>query len=255
METTSKMRVNIKISKIMPVLTKTAKILTVLVFLSFFIISVLGCVSKTNYKDNETYFETELFECTTFGTSEIKVHIWGLTAKGLEQEELIIPAQINGLTVDELGSGFIGNSSNMSKSKARKLFLPGGLYVYNHDKLFLCLEKVVLNTDITYFAPYNFRSVPIFVPPSTADRFSKSKWSYTRPANVTFHFNNGYTDVYWIDDIDLGDEILTMPQTPIDDGKTFMGWFTEKECENEWDFENGIMMAYHLDLYAKWIKN
>jgi hypothetical protein len=72
---------------------------------------------------------------------------------------------------------------------------------------------------------------------------------------VTFHFNNGYTDVYWIDDIDLGDKILTMPQTPIDDGKTFMGWFTEKKCENEWDFDNDIIMAYHLDLYAKWIKN
>jgi hypothetical protein len=241
----------------MPVLTKTAKILTVLVFLSFFIIPVLGCGSKTEYKDDETYFETELFECITFATSDdIRVQICGLTAKGLDQEELIIPAQINGLTVDELGyPGFIRTRSNMSESKARKLFLPGGLYVSNHDKLFLCLEKVILNTDITYFAPYNFRSVPIHVPSYCADDFFKSKWSYTRAANVTFYLNSrSYTDVHWIDDIELGDKILTVPQ-PIEVGKTFMGWFTEKECENEWEFENDIMMAYHLELYAKWIKN
>ncbi|MDR2267701.1 MAG: InlB B-repeat-containing protein [Christensenellaceae bacterium] len=250
------MRVNIKISKIMPVFTKTAKILTILVFLSFFIIPVLGCGSKTNYKDNETYFETELFECITFVTSEIRVQICGLTAKGLEQEELIIPAQINGLKVDRLGySGFMENRSNMSEAKPRKLFLPAGLYIYKHDELFLCLEKVILNTNKTYLAPYNFRSVPIFVPSSSADRFSKSKWSYTRAANVTFYLNSrSYTDVYCIDDIDLGDKILTVPQ-PIEVWKTFMGWFTEKECENEWDFENDIMMAYHLELYAKWIKN
>ncbi|MDR2267206.1 MAG: hypothetical protein LBE09_06460, partial [Christensenellaceae bacterium] len=191
MEATSKMRVNIKISKMMPVLTKTAKILAVLVFLSLFIIPALGCGPKMEYKDDETYFETELFECITFATSDdIRVQICGLTAKGLEQEELIIPAQINGLTVDELGyPGFIRTRSNMSESKARKLFLPGGLYVSNHDKLFLCLEKVILNTNKTYLAPYNFRSVPIFVPTSSADKFRKSKWSYTRPANVTFHFN------------------------------------------------------------------
>jgi hypothetical protein len=204
------MRVSIKMSKIMPWLTKTAKVLTILVFLSFFIIPVLGCESKMDYKDDETYFETELFECTTFGTSDdIRVHICGLTAKGLEQEELIIPAQINGLTVDELGySGFMVNRSNMSKSKARKLFLPGGLYISNHDELFLCLEKAILNTNKTYLAPYNFRSVPIHVPSYCSDRFFKSKWSYTRPANVTFYLNSrSYTDVHWIDDIDLGDKI------------------------------------------------
>jgi hypothetical protein len=33
-----------------------------------------------------------------------------------------------------------------------------------------------------------------------------------------------------------------VPQTPIKDAKTFMGWFTEKECEDEWDFENYIML-------------
>lgn len=71
-------------------------------------------------------------------------------------------------------------------------------------------------------------------------------------------------DVYFIDDCD-GTIVNVIPPTPYKEGYEFIGWYKEKECINEWDFENDIVPAkiYNNDgeylyqetiLYAKWEK-
>lgn len=95
-----------------------------------------------------------------------------------------------------------------------------------------------------------------------------------RPANVEFHWNyknSPQEDYYWIDDIENGELIEEIPPTPEREGYTFGGWYTEKECINEFSFSTPISKMdidweelynsrqqvpdeYVTCLYAKWIK-
>ncbi|MCI7430251.1 MAG: InlB B-repeat-containing protein [Bacteroidales bacterium] len=44
-----------------------------------------------------------------------------------------------------------------------------------------------------------------------------------------------------------------IPTPPTADGYTFVGWYTEKECTNAYDFETPVTAELHL--YAKWTQN
>lgn len=44
-----------------------------------------------------------------------------------------------------------------------------------------------------------------------------------------------------------------IPTPPTADGYTFVGWYTEKECTNAYNFETPVTAALHL--YAKWTQN
>ena len=46
---------------------------------------------------------------------------------------------------------------------------------------------------------------------------------------------------------------ITEPNKPKKSGYTFLGWFTDKEYTEPWDFNSEIHMS--LTLYAKWQKN
>jgi uncharacterized repeat protein (TIGR02543 family) len=61
--------------------------------------------------------------------------------------------------------------------------------------------------------------------------------------------NCGY---YWIDDVNSGHKIITVPPDPSRNGYTFGGWYTETECINKWDFETNIKGSEDLVLYAGW---
>lgn len=90
-----------------------------------------------------------------------------------------------------------------------------------------------------------------------------------RIANIQFLYNyeeapnEGY---FWIDDIDNGEKIEVMPDTPEREGYTFEGWYNEKECINEFDFntvfEKPVLNEgdiypedYVTYVYAKWTQN
>ena len=97
--------------------------------------------------------------------------------------------------------------------------------------------------------------------------------NYLRPANVEFHWNyenSPQEDYYWIDDIEDGELIEEIPPIPEREGYTFGGWYTEKECINEFSFSTPISKMdidweelynsrqqvpdeYVTSLYAKWI--
>ena len=79
------------------------------------------------------------------------------------------------------------------------------------------------------------------------------KW-FIEP-NIYFYNNTSETDedIYWIDHNDNGETLFT-PYEPYNNGKTFLGWYTEKECINEWNFDTKIELGENevLNLYAKW---
>ena len=62
---------------------------------------------------------------------------------------------------------------------------------------------------------------------------------------VTNGGNNITSDVISTSDISL----YTLPPDPVQDGFTFLGWFTDKECTVP--FEN---LSQSVTLYAKWEK-
>ena len=95
---------------------------------------------------------------------------------------------------------------------------------------------------------------------------NNSNYSFNR-ANVSYNYN--YNDspdggYYWIDDYD-GEVISFVPPTPSRDGYTFMGWYKESECINEWNFNEDIVPSKEFiekeyiynetTLYAKWKLN
>ena len=48
-------------------------------------------------------------------------------------------------------------------------------------------------------------------------------------------------------------EYLTRPEDPVKEGWSFIGWFTDRACTNEWDFDSDTLTG-DLTLYAGWEK-
>ncbi len=84
---------------------------------------------------------------------------------------------------------------------------------------------------------------------------SINQGNHTRPVSpvthlVTFDTNGGSEIVF--QNVKEGQQIIK-PDDPIKDGFTFIGWYTDSELNNPFDFSNKIMSD--LILYAKWDKN
>ena len=73
----------------------------------------------------------------------------------------------------------------------------------------------------------------IYVPPVPPDR------------DITFRPNNGEPDTTIIV---LTGEFIPRPQTPVKEGYTFIGWYTDEACSNAWNFDvnkvEGDMILY-----------
>ena len=53
-----------------------------------------------------------------------------------------------------------------------------------------------------------------------------------------------------------GDNKVDKPEVdPTEDGYTVEGWYKEKECINEWDFDNDTLSEDETTLYANWVGN
>ena len=83
----------------------------------------------------------------------------------------------------------------------------------------------------------------------TADIILYAKWTaevitYT----VTFNLNyDGSTDT--TQSVTSGNAVST-PEVPTRDGYAFVGWYTDTDCTNEYDFLTGV--TGNITLYAKW---
>lgn len=218
--------------------------------------------------------------------------ICGLTDKGMEQEFLVIPKEINGIKVAEF------NGSNLFRTPILKQYADNNNYLIHSEKL----KKIYISTDveIDVKGDLGYSSIFAYCPSLTACIVVPDRdiGEITRPiielkntdgliylpvyvtksmaeidkelnaANVSYYYNyegaenGGY---YWLDNYDYGSKIEYVPQDPIREEYNFGGWYKEPECLTEWDFESDTLPTIKTDgnskvvyqetkLFAKWIK-
>ena len=68
---------------------------------------------------------------------------------------------------------------------------------------------------------------------------------------VNFYKGNVLSGAYYTIEITHGEIIDKLDNEPTIDGKIFVGWFTEKDGDIEWDLEKDIV-TQDLQLFAKW---
>lgn len=113
----------------------------------------------------------------------------------------------------------------------------------NHENLSLKTSgndnkiTTVASGNYTFIWNYSTKQLTVTYPSST----------YT----VTFHAN-GHGSRPDPQNVESG-KTASIPMPPTADGYTFVGWYTEAECTNAYDFETPVTAA--LDLYAKWTQN
>ena len=226
---------------------------------------LFGCAQKNNR------FDTDLF-CCTYNEDKTGVIILELTEKGQEQEILVIPEEINGLPVVQLGGTTMGypyqSSSTLRSSKVKKVYfktkkenIAGGFTNFQNSR----------NVDFVIISPLNdcFYFLGLFSAGGYVDGkylpnsfygnidqetfVSESHNVEVKKSNVIF-YDSCDGEVYWLDEIKLGAVYVT-PESPCKDGFVFDGWYTEEECTIKWDGQYVLSDGKEtLNLYAKWVE-
>ncbi|MBO4667795.1 MAG: InlB B-repeat-containing protein [Bacilli bacterium] len=80
-------------------------------------------------------------------------------------------------------------------------------------------------------------------------------YNLTLDGNEYHSFNRPNDSIYWIDYIGEGD-LLMEPPVPLVNGQVFLGWYTDPECTQLYDFTKPVHEIQDelvwLKLYAKW---
>lgn len=88
---------------------------------------------------------------------------------------------------------------------------------------------------------------------STTETEAKAYWAKWTPNKYTITFDaNGYGTAPDSQSVVYGNTI-TKPENLSAEGYIFAGWFKEKSCENEWDFDKDTIKEDTV-IYTKWIE-
>ena len=179
-------------------------------------------------------------------------YLTGFTELGLEQTHLILPEELDGIKIR--GFGY----------KYSKPFFVGYTFVGPDTFVSTNLKKLYINYDNAnreWRHDYNYGQLPNcysihwrgedslgIVMPLVKDSiygyniYLKRHYTHGILANVSYMYNyegaenEGY---YWVDSYDQS-LIEFIPPEPQREGYTFVGWYKEEECINEWDFKVDI---------------
>jgi len=220
----------------------------------------LGSLSVT---EHENYFETELFACYDYKNSDF-LRILGLTERGQEKEEIVIPEKINGKDIVWSTTTW-GN--RWESDNLKKIFIPTGIkvdrsYLFEHCPK---LEKLVfLSTDPEEYRS-GFNRQNTYGGGCTMFVYDKARLlfiEYTSYCELAFvvaniEFYDNYENeinegIYWMDHLEEGKKLKTIPANPEREGYEFTGWYEEKECINIINLEKIQMGEEKITLYAGW---
>ena len=229
---------------------------TVIGMVAVLLASVLtGCGEK---KAGE-YFEYEIM-----GEKENRyIRIMELTELGKEQEYIIIPGEIEGIKVTQLGGGYA--YGGWDSEKLTKVYINSFHEITVSQNFFdgcVNLEKLML-----LFVPTvgGYSIIGTKYSPNSQATIDSSR---SGRANVSFRYNYAGAPndrFYWIDDLD-NELIGYIPPAPEREGYMFGGWYKEAACINAWNFavdkipakirdEDGAYIEYkETCLYAQWIE-
>ena len=241
---------------------KTKKRLIVAcVFTTCFLLS--GCFSKGSAPIYESDYFTYIHLCDNSNRQNSKdksIVIVGFTEFGYEQEVLNIPCSIDGQPVKRIGlfdEGYPGGDKSRHiycGNKLKKLYIPHtvvDIQYFHGDNvsLMICEEsiRVVSLWGSTCKNKYISRELYEKVKDHKDDCF---------PANVDFQLNyqmDNEETQYRVDYVQQ-DETISMPPKPERDGYSFVGWYTDAECNNIWNFNSVPLIEEGgtLVLYAGW---
>ena len=190
------------------------------------------------------------------------VAIVELTTEGSEKETLIVPDEIDGKPVIQIGNMTgIGYSYSINYAGVWKwIYLPKNIQScerFTSSELRTKKRLIMACNNLEYL--HNVVRRPIYVSEDLyveyQQEYQKSELnSLVKIADLQY-ISDG--QVYFIADYDEGETIAYVPEAPEKEGYEFGGWYKEEECENEWNFEEDTFTLAEgqtvMKLYAKWI--
>ena len=218
------------------------------IILAFGVVTLCGCTPIECHfpkmpDDSYEYgdYVYELWHEYDENNKEIKhIRIIGLSEEGKTKKELLIPEEINGVSVEYLGYEWCLSGHIYATEAEIYLNLRGA----NYNRIRLAEREWN-----RYYELQNYTSYKI---------------NKDLCVNVIYYKNDGSEKISFVDDYD-GGKITFMPPEPKREGYEFAGWYKEEECINEWDFavdevpekeygEDGEYKLKETSLFAKWVK-
>ena len=225
-------------------------------------VALYGCsdVGDIMYNGNFSYGYISYAGAARRSKDGDYVVILELTDDAKTKDTIIVPDEIDGKPVVQIGMGGLGYSySILYGSTFTNLYLPKSLKTmtnhieYNNRKIF------IIEVDNFDFIDSQYRDYPIYISEDLYNKYMEEKATISEDiklyiANVEFISDD---KTYFIADYDEGETITYVPEAPEKEGYEFGGWYKEEECENEWNFEEDTFTLAEgqtvMKLYAKWI--
>lgn len=201
--------------------------------------------------------------------------IVGISQSGKQKEELVIPSKINDIPVASLGSRIA--TVCLESQNLKKLFWGGGHNINGSRLITGCDNLHTLVLTSAYFHKYKDffteKKIYAFLPPGPmkivlldsvnecipkeCKKTFEFYYDFSSP-NVFYKYgygssfpNGGYA---WIDYLEPGDRIKTLPPAPQRAGYEFTGWYMDEQCTTVADFESIVKEDADINLYAGWEK-
>lgn len=241
------------------------------------------CISCT--RNYFTIITSGDFVYTTSSTAEGYCKIIGLSSEGREKEVIVFPSIIDGYKV--AGIGAIGGhgcnrghrSGDFIITNTQKIYFTSS-YSFDYNQHFgISFQLLSSDLKVDFYIPslieknadyfygnaenlYDgvyYGANKIYTNGSFYDEYHEEY--ELEQANVIYYVDN---EVYFVDDCD-GTVVNVNPPTPYKEGYNFVGWYKDRGCVVEWDFENnkipskiydveGNYVYKETSIYAKWEK-
>jgi len=250
---------------------KCKKIITVAVIFVM-MLSFTACDYNTTWPLKENGY----FMVYEYGAGHL-MEVINLSEIGLQQKVIIFPEKISGkkYQISDTRGGLAMRSVYFTEnSTLEKAYFEYDIYIDSTaENMFeKCHNMKKVISVFTYGVDIQInKNKTLFLYLNKRDYFNYDEQQiYYRLADIQCIYNyEGATNdgYFWIDDIENGEKIEIMPDTPVREGYTFNGWYKEAACENKWDFETDTVTKQEISenekypdnyvtyLYAKWIKN
>ena len=228
-----------------------------------FVLIVLSTAVLYGCVDDDNNFETEYFRYHIYyGKDYEVVFIDGLTENGTKLKNIVIPLEIDGIPVTKYtGIATAPNlrkiivSYNMTRINSFGGIAPGSMFVNDWPDdlkvLYVSCEYrrgMIMEPDF-YIATEALESYQENIPNPTVYTFANMQYMY----NYDEAPNKG---VFFIDDLDVGETLEVIPETPKREGYTFVGWYAEAECVNGISLDGYVKDDEEIVyLYAGWREN
>ena len=233
---------------------KITAIILLLVLCASMMLFASGCTKKeSKYKETE-YFIYHIYDAGDHKEARID----RLTEKGKQLKNIVIPEEIDGYIVTSLDTH--AETPNLRKivvsynvRSINSWLSDGNLFVHGYPQ---GLKVLYINCR---YIKGTLMEPDFYIATAAKDNFQKLNPGSYAFANMQYLFNyeNAQNEgVFFIDDLDIGEELEIIPEIPKRDGFAFTGWYAEPECTNKVELNGYVKTDEEIVyLYAGWKEN